>query len=209
MFLSFSNQLKHRLHSTYPLKCGVRNKSHDCSLDPLSSDSARTAAQNAVQTGNPIPHQHNGGGIVELRGSDFPPDPDPALQLPPRAEAPPEAPNPNPALPDDRLRARPPNLLHGRLRHRLRRHRRAPRHRLHAGPRHRLRSTRRVPPGTRQRAVHRRGPLLRLHVRARRRRHRSHGPRARSQPRQVRQGLLRHRGDLLSDHCLRHEYALH
>ncbi|KAJ4832899.1 hypothetical protein Tsubulata_044521, partial [Turnera subulata] len=97
---------------------------------------------------------------------------DPPVRRPPPAAPPPQAPFLHPPLPDDLLR--PPHLLHGRLRHRLRRDRRAPRDRIHVGPRHRRRPPRRLHARPRQRPVHHRRPLLRVHVRARRHRDRAH-----------------------------------
>lgn len=66
-----------------------------------------------------------------LHGSSLPPPQPPPIQLPPAASPPPQTPNPNPPFPNDSLLSPPPHLLHGRLRHRLRRHCRTPRHRYY------------------------------------------------------------------------------
>jgi hypothetical protein len=146
---------------------------------------------------------------LRLHRPPLPRPPSAALLLPPASAHPPEAAvQPGAPLPHDRLLPHPPHLLRRRLRPRLRRHRRAPRHRQRPGPRHRRRPPRRLPPGARQRPVHHRGPLLRVHVPPRR--HRHYPPRPRRRPHQAPEPprFLRRRRRSSHRHRLRHGHAL-
>ncbi|KAE8776930.1 hypothetical protein D1007_50290 [Hordeum vulgare] len=126
-----------------------------------------------------------------------------AFLQPPRTHLKAEA-----AVPDGRLLPHPSHLLCRRLRPRLRRHCPASRHRQLLGPGHLSRPPRRLPPRPRQRPVHHRGPLLRLHVPPRGRR--DHPPRPGGRPHQAPQParLLRRRRRRRHRHRLRHGHAL-
>lgn len=88
-----------------------------------------------------------------------------SLQLSPGPSDASQAAIPHPPFAHDSLRAYPPYLLHGRLRHSLRCHRRATWYRLYPRSANRRRTSGGLPTWPGQRSVHHRGPLLRIYVR--------------------------------------------
>lgn len=152
---SWSNPLSHSQLSCSVPKPQTRIRSNQ------NASEIRDIAATYGNHGYPL------GSVVRLHRPDRPRNSGPPLQLPPTASPPPEAPNPNPPLSDDGIRPRPPHLLHGGVRHRLRRDRGASGHRVDPGPLDRVGPPRGVSAGPGQRAVHNRRAIFRVHVRAR------------------------------------------
>uniref|UniRef100_A0A803PNT7 Uncharacterized protein n=1 Tax=Cannabis sativa TaxID=3483 RepID=A0A803PNT7_CANSA len=131
------------------------------------------------------------------------------VQFSPDTASPPEASHLDLTFSHDSLRRSPSDLLYGGLGHRVRRHCGAPRDRIDPGQSHRGSPTRGVPPWASERAVHNRGFVFGFYVCAGWSGDCVHGSLPRSQSSEEREGLVCLSRDLLTRHCLYHEYALY